>query len=47
MLIANYRVPLGTYCIEFPAGMIDKNEDIGKAAERELKEETGLIGSNY
>ena len=53
VIIANFRYPLGKYCLEFPAGMVD-NKDIDKdgdveeivikAGERELLEETGYIG---
>lgn len=42
VLIKQYRVPLGDYVIEFPAGLIDGEEDIKEAVKRELKEETGL-----
>ena len=41
LLIENFRVPLRTYCIELPAGLIEKGEPIEKSASRELKEETG------
>ena len=44
ILIRQYRIPLGGYAIEFPAGLIDKNESIEQAAIRELIEETGYKG---
>jgi ADP-ribose pyrophosphatase len=44
LLVEQYRVPLGKYCIELPAGLIG-DETRGEAAEtaaaRELEEETG------
>jgi ADP-ribose pyrophosphatase len=40
--IKQFRVPLNDYVYELPAGLIDGDEDIEKAVERELKEETGL-----
>lgn len=42
VLIKQFRVPIGDYVIEFPAGLIDGEEDIKEAVKRELKEETGL-----
>lgn len=44
ILIKQFRVPVNNYVIEFPAGLIDKEEPIEKAALRELKEETGYNG---
>ena len=41
-LVINYRPALQSYNIEFPAGMIDKDETFYEAAKRELLEETGL-----
>ena len=44
ILVEQYRVPLGKFCLEFPAGLIG-DETEGEAAEaaaiRELEEETG------
>jgi ADP-ribose pyrophosphatase len=44
LLVEQYRVPLGTSCIELPAGLIgdhDAGEDALTSAARELEEETG------
>jgi ADP-ribose pyrophosphatase len=42
VIIKEFRVPLGGYQYGFPAGLIDGDETIPAAAERELREETGL-----
>ncbi|CCW61157.1 unnamed protein product [Phytomonas sp. EM1] len=41
ILVAQYRAPLDSIVLEFPAGLIDKNETPTQAALRELFEETG------
>ena len=44
LLVEQYRVPLGTICIELPAGLVGdetEGEAIEIAAGRELEEETG------
>ncbi len=46
ILVAQYRVPLGAFCLEIPAGLVGddaggENEDPADAAARELEEETG------
>ena len=42
VLIRQFRIPLGCYIYEFPAGLVDKGEDYRAAAVREMHEETGL-----
>ncbi|KAI8371568.1 NUDIX hydrolase domain-like protein [Radiomyces spectabilis] len=41
LLVIQYRPAIGKYCIEFPSGLIDANEEPIISAQRELKEETG------
>lgn len=42
ILIREFRVALGGYQYGFPAGLVDKGENLVQAGERELFEETGL-----
>jgi ADP-ribose pyrophosphatase len=42
ILIKQFRVPLGGFQYEFPAGLVDSGEPIAEAGRRELYEETGL-----
>ncbi len=42
VLIRQFRYPLGGYCYEFPAGLVEKGEDMFHAGIREMYEETGL-----
>ena len=44
VLVEQYRVPIGTNCLELPAGLIgdqEEGEEVERAAIRELEEETG------
>ena len=43
VLIRQFRIPLGGYLYEFPAGLVEKGEDFHEAAVREMHEETGLV----
>ena len=42
VVIKEFRVPVETYEIGFPAGLIDSGETPEDAVRRELEEETGL-----
>ncbi len=42
VLVRQYRYPLGGYCYEFPAGLVDEGETMFQAGIREMHEETGL-----
>lgn len=42
LLTKQFRPALGRYVTSFPAGLIDKDEDILEAAKREAKEEAGV-----
>jgi ADP-ribose pyrophosphatase len=41
LLVRQFRPVLGSYVVEFPAGLNDRNESLRDAARRELIEETG------
>ena len=41
VLIREFRYPLNSWCIAFPAGLIEEGEDLRECLERELYEETG------
>ncbi len=50
ILVEQYRVPLGKYCLEFPAGLIGddtEGEDALTSALRELEEETGYRAAQW
>ncbi len=36
-----FRYPLNSWCVAFPAGLVDPGEDVLTCADRELQEETG------
>ena len=42
VLIRQFRIPLGGFLYEFPAGLVEKGEDYRASAVREMHEETGL-----
>lgn len=42
LLNKEFRMAVGRPIYNFPAGLIDKGEDVYQSAKRELKEETGL-----
>ncbi|XP_076795578.1 ADP-sugar pyrophosphatase isoform X2 [Arvicanthis niloticus] len=44
VLVKQFRPPMGGYCLEFPAGLIEDGESPEAAALRELEEETGYKG---
>lgn len=41
ILVRQFRPPVGKYCIECPAGLIEEGESVLESAKRELLEETG------
>ena len=45
VVIRQFRPPPGRLVYEFPAGLINPGEDPVEAAVRELKEETGYVGT--
>ena len=50
ILIEQYRVPLGRFCLELPAGLIGdetEGEDDIASARRELEEETGYQAAHW
>ncbi|XP_067861188.1 ADP-sugar pyrophosphatase isoform X1 [Heptranchias perlo] len=44
IMVKQFRPPMGCYCLELPAGLIDDGETAEVAALRELLEETGYKG---
>lgn len=47
VLVRQYRPPLGRLELGLPAGLVEKGEDPGAAARRELLEETGYGGGEW
>lgn len=43
LLIREFRYPLNSWCIAFPAGLMEPGEDLATCVNRELGEETGYI----
>lgn len=52
LLVGQYRVPLGRFCLEIPAGLVgddegSESEAAIEAAKRELEEETGYAADDW
>ena len=50
IMVEQYRVPIGRFCLELPAGLIgdeDEGEDAIASARRELEEETGYRAAQW
>jgi ADP-ribose pyrophosphatase len=50
ILVEQFRVPLGRFCLELPAGLIGdetEGEDALESAARELEEETGYAAAHW
>ncbi|MCJ1410868.1 hypothetical protein MMC19_004955 [Ptychographa xylographoides] len=45
LLQKQFRPPINKVCIEVPAGLVDAGESPEECAVRELKEETGYVGT--
>ena len=45
ILIRQFRPPTDSYILEFPAGLVDNDENHETTATRELLEETGYVGT--
>ena len=46
-LVRQFRVAMGRFMLELPAGKLDKGEDPFLAGKRELAEETGMRAANW
>ena len=47
VLVRQARPAIGAQLLELPAGLVDEGEDLLPAAQRELREETGLHGGSW
>ena len=47
VLIREFRYPLNSWCIAFPAGLMEPGEDLATCVDRELREETGYALRAY
>jgi 8-oxo-dGTP pyrophosphatase MutT (NUDIX family) len=45
ILVLAYRPPVDHISVEFPAGLVEENETAEEAGLRELREETGFVGT--
>ena len=43
--MSQFRPPVNSICLEFPAGLVDEGETAEQSALRELKEETGVTAA--
>ena len=47
VLIKEFRIPLNTWVLSFPAGCVDENDTLKDVVEREVMEEVGLTVDKY
>ena len=47
LFVRQYRIGAESVLLELPAGLIDKDEDPGETAMRELREETGMAAEKF
>lgn len=47
LLIKEFRYPLNSWCVAFPAGLMDGDEPVEEAVDRELREETGYAVNTH
>ena len=47
VLVRQYRFPVGTSLVEFPAGTVETNEDPAQTIKREIEEETGYRAKSW